>query len=82
MKHLRVEYNGIVLFDGNVDEVNWSDGPGGVTVSGKVKAKAAQNGGGGGLLDLLTSASKRQTEATVAQKKAELAAEKAAEVIE
>lgn len=65
MKHLKVEYNGIVLFDGDVEEVNWSDSTNGVTVTGKVRS----GGGGGGLLDILTAASRRSTE----QKREELA---------
>jgi hypothetical protein len=73
MKHLRVEYNGIVLFDGGVDEVNWSDGPNGISVNGKF-GKSASVGGGvaGGLMDLLTAASKKQTEAKIEEKKASL----------
>jgi len=73
MKHLRVEYNGIVLFDGGVDEVNWSDGPNGISVNGKF-GKSASAGGGvaGGLMDLLTAASKKQTEAKIEEKKASL----------
>lgn len=81
MKHLKVEYNNIVLFDGEVEEVNWSDSPNGVTVTGKVRASAAA-GSGGGFLDFLTAASRRQTEAVANQKKAELAAETASEIIE
>lgn len=79
MKHLKVEYNNIVLFDGEVDEVNWSDSPNGVTVTGKVRGSG---GGGGGLLDILTAASRRSTESMANQKKAELAAETSSEIIE
>lgn len=61
MKHLRVEYNGIVLFDSGVEEVTWSDGPNGFQVSGKF-GKPAQQGGGLNLVEMLTSASKKQTE--------------------
>lgn len=79
MKHLKIEYNNIVLFDGDVDEVNWSDGPNGVTVTGKIKGSG---GAGGGFLDLLTAASRRQNESVIAQKRAELAAETPSEIIE
>lgn len=82
MKHLKVEYNNIVLFDGEVEEVNWSDGPTGVTVTGKVRVAAGAAGNGGGFLDFLTAASRRQTESVAAQKKAELAAETSSEIIE
>ena len=73
MKHLRVEYNGIVLFDGGVDEVDWRDGPGGISVTGKFGKPAGAGGGvAGGLMDLLTAASKKQTEAKIEEKKASL----------
>jgi hypothetical protein len=72
MKHLRVEYNGIVLFDGGVDEVNWSDGPGGISVTGKFGKAAGGGGVAGGLMDLLTAASKKQTEAKIEEKRASL----------
>lgn len=56
-KHLRVEYNGIVLFDGHVDEVNWTDSASGVTVNGRVR-KPGQSAGGN-FLDLLAAAAKK-----------------------
>ena len=76
MKHLFVEYttdagNKIVLFDDEVAEVTWSDSASGVRVEGKTQAAAS--GGMGGLLDLLTGASKARTEAVVEEKKASLA---------
>ena len=77
MKQLRVEYNGIVLFDGQVDEVSWSDSDSGVTVTGKMRRAGGGGGGAAGLLELLTSGRQRQTESVVADKRAELAAEKA-----
>lgn len=79
MKQLRVEYNGIVLFDGQVDEVSWSDSENGVTVSGKIRR---QGGGGGGLLEMLTGSRRQQTDAMVADRRAGLAAEKASRVVD
>lgn len=75
MKHLFVEYttdagNKIVLFDDEVAEVTWSDSASGVRVEGKTQAAASS--GMGGLLDLLTGASKARTEAVVEEKKASL----------
>lgn len=59
MKHLKVEYTGtggtVILFDGDVDEVVWSDGVTGVTVSGKVK----RAGGGSNFLEKLAAATKK-----------------------
>ena len=82
MKHLKIEYttesgSTITLFDEEVIEVNWSDTSSGVRVEGKTQAAASN--GMGGLLDLLTGASKARTEAMVEEKKAELAEEAAAE---
>lgn len=76
MKNLKVEYNGVVLFDGEVDEVIWNDGPSGVAVTGKF-ARVANAGSGvaGGLMEFLTAASKKQTEAKIEEKKSALAAE-------
>jgi hypothetical protein len=76
VKHLFVEYttdagNKIVLFDDEVAEVTWSDSASGVRVEGKTQAAAA-GGGMGGLLDLLTGASKARTEAVIEEKKASL----------
>jgi hypothetical protein len=75
MKHLKVEYttdsgNGIVLWDAEVNEVVWTDGPNGIRVDGKT---GTGGGGMGGLLDLLTGASKARTEAVVGEKRASLA---------
>lgn len=37
MKRLTITYNGIPLFDGDVDEMAWTDTTQGVTVQGKIK---------------------------------------------
>lgn len=70
MKHLRVEYNGIVLFDDDVDEVSWSDSDNGVTVTGKIRRAGAPGGGAGGFLEMLTGASRQRTQNLVAEKRA------------
>ena len=69
-KHLKVEYNSIVLFDGEVDEVVWSDGAGGVNVTGKLKRQ-----GGGGMpsfLEKLAATSRQKTEAIADDHRAEI----------
>lgn len=66
MKHLRVEYSTdggqpVVLFDGDVDEISWSDGANGVSVSGKMRRQGGARGPS--LMDVLASASnKKQSE--------------------
>lgn len=77
MKHLKVKYttdsgNSIVLFDGEVNEVVWSDGPNGIRVEGKTAA----SGGGLNLLEMLTGASKAKTESVIEDKKSAIEAEK------
>lgn len=72
MKHLKIEYNGIVLFDDEVAEISWQDNEGGVTVTGKTG-----KGGGSSIFDLLSAAARQQTENEVAIRKADLEAEKA-----
>lgn len=76
MKQLKIEYNGIVLWDGPVDEVQWSDGPNGVAVAGKIKPARPAGGIGAGIAELLTNASKAKTEAVVEEKKAALVEER------
>ena len=55
-KHLKVEYEGTVLFDGEVDEVVWRDDANGVTVTGRMRR---EGGSGSALIDLLSSAARR-----------------------
>lgn len=59
MRVLKIEYNGMTLFDGEVSELQWSDGAGGVTVHGKV---GGQKPSGAGILEMITNASKQKTE--------------------
>lgn len=72
MKHLRVEYGNIILFDGEVAEVSWQDSEDGVSVTGKLKKSSNAN-----LFDLLTGAAKNKHEDDVEKRKAEYEDEKA-----
>ncbi len=68
MKHLVITLGDQTLFDGDVDEFTWSENANAVTVTGSV-AKAPRPGtNGGGILDMLTQASRART----ADKRAEL----------
>jgi hypothetical protein len=42
VKRLRIEYDGAVLFDADVDELTWTDSAGGVAVVGKFKTTKSQ----------------------------------------
>ena len=55
MKHLTITYDGITLFDADVDECQWSDSAAGVAIKGI--SKRPNGGGGGGRLEMLTSGS-------------------------
>lgn len=55
MKRLRIEYDGVVLHDADVDEFTWTDSAGGVAVVGKLKSAKAQ---GANVADLLGALSK------------------------
>lgn len=68
-KTLRIEYAGIVIHDGPVDEFQMSENADSIAVVGKTKpVKAA----GGGLLDALTAARKAQTAGIADQKRRQL----------
>ena len=54
MKRLRIEYDGAVLFDSDVDELTWTDLAGGVSVVGKFKTVKSQ----ANVADLLGALSK------------------------
>lgn len=58
MKSLYVRCGDVVLFDGEVDEVSWTDGPSGVSVAGKIRKPAS--GGGSNFLDLLSAAASKK----------------------
>ena len=71
MKHLTITYNGVTLWDAPVVALDWQDSASGVRVEGRIKAKPAGSGTvGGGLLDILSKASKAKT-AQVADEKRE-----------
>lgn len=83
MKHLKIEYTTdtgrvITLFDDPVAEMSWADFAGGIRVEGKPPAASGSSNGVGGLLNLLTGASKARTDSVVEEKKASLAEEKQA----
>ena len=73
MKHLKIVYGEAVLWDGPVGSLEWSDSENGVKVEGRVKAKPASGGGGaglgGGLLDMLSKASKAKTSQVADEKR-------------
>lgn len=58
MKRLTVAYNGTTYFDGDIEELVFTDNDQGVTVQGRLTKKTAA---GSGLLDLLTNAAKPKT---------------------
>lgn len=82
MRNLKIEYNGIVLFDGEVSELQWSDSDAGVTVHGKAKRAAAQKLSGAGILDMITNASKQKTASMIEEKREALVEEKQKEVVD
>lgn len=79
MKHLKVEYNDVVLFDGEVDEVVWSDGASGVNVSGKFKRQGGA-GNAAGFFEKIAAASKAKTAEAVELGRADLNSETVADV--
>lgn len=76
MPKLTIIYGDKTLYDGvEVDELTWSDTPTQVGIAAKLPAaQATKPGGGGGLLDLLTSARRQQTEAIATDHKRALQA--------
>lgn len=75
MNQLKIMFRDQVIFDGEVIEFAWHDTEETVNISGKRRVdKPAASGGG--LLDLLTSARRQQTQGVVSQKRADLEAEK------
>lgn len=62
-KNLTVTYDGVTLFDGNVDELQWQDlsSEGAVSVVGKQRRQPAASGLG----ELLTRARKQQADRVV-----------------
>lgn len=64
-KHLKVIYGDAVLWDAPVSSLEWHDSESGIKIDGRVRAKPASSSGGGGLgggiLDMLSKASKAKT---------------------
>lgn len=81
-KHLKIEVNGKEWVNGDFAEISFTDGPGGVKIEGKI-ARTPSNGSGGGtaggLLEMLTNASRNRTNSAVEEKKALLAVEEPVE---
>ncbi len=69
-KRLLVVWDGKTLHDDEVDEIVWSDGPGGVSVQGKVKRPGG--GAGKGLLEMLTETRRQATEKEIAERRREI----------
>lgn len=64
--------------NGDFAEISFTDGPGGVKIEGKPARPATRNnsnGGAGGLLEMLTNASRSRTEAVVEEKRGSLKSE-------
>lgn len=70
MPVLLIRYGDLVLHDGDVDELTFTDAPGEVSVTGRL-ATPKPAGGGAGLLDLLAGARKAQTQRMVEEKRQE-----------
>lgn len=68
MKRLTITYNSLTLYDGDVDEIMWNENESGVRVEGRRKPVSAPSAGGG-LLDLLTNASKAKTQQVIEEKR-------------
>ena len=77
MKHLTIIYNGgsgpMQLFDGPVEELLLTDSAAGIRVEGRLKKPAG--GQGGTIFDLITKASKANTQKTADEKRAEIASD-------
>lgn len=71
MKHLKIVYGDAVLWDGPVGSLEWSDSEGGVKVEGRLRPKPVSGGGGlgGGILDMLSKASKAKTSQVADEKR-------------
>jgi hypothetical protein len=61
MKHLTITVGDLTLFDGDVDEIVFTDSDAGVSIQGKMR-RATTSGGGAALMQLLSSATKKSTQ--------------------
>ena len=60
MKHLTITVGDLTLFDGDVDEIVFTDSDAGVSIQGKMR-RVTTSGGGGALMQLLSAATKQPT---------------------
>jgi len=58
VKHLTITVENLTLFDGDVDEIIFTDSDAGVSIQGKMR-RATTSGGGAALMQLLSSATKK-----------------------
>lgn len=68
MKHLTIRYDDLTLFDGDIEELVFTDNDQGITVQGRLKRAAAPGLGAKTLLDALTAASKTKTQQVIQEK--------------
>jgi len=61
MKHLTITVGDLTLFDGDVDEIVFTDSDAGVSIQGKLRRATTSGGGGAALMQLLSAASKKPT---------------------
>ena len=71
MKHLKITYGDAVLWDAPVGSLEWHDSENGVKVDGRVNARPTSSGmpRGGGILDMLSKASKAKTSQIAEEKR-------------
>lgn len=68
MKRLKIDYDGVTLFDCDVAELTWTDSANGVRVEGKTRSGGG--GAGAGIINMLTAVSKAKTNQTADQHRA------------
>ena len=61
MKHLTITVGDLTLFDGDVDEIVFTDSDAGVSIQGKMR-RPTTSSGGAALMQLLSSATKNSTQ--------------------
>lgn len=59
MKHLTICYGDLTLFDGDIEELAFTDNDAGIKVEGRLKRAAPTGLGAKNLIDMLTAASKK-----------------------
>jgi len=77
VKNLVINYNGLVLFEGSVDELQFAESANGVSVAGKFGGVPAKKSGSSSanFLELLTSSSKQKTDSVIQEKRRDLPSE-------